>query len=112
MTPRYYHTPPVPVSTRARCPVCQEAVYSRAGIHPQCAVRQYDPPSVATALAQAQAAGAYGADYIANILHQQRAPRSLQPPLALKDPELAQLATDPLSLLDYDALILTERKEP
>jgi transposase len=74
-------------------------------------VRHYDPPSVAAALAQAQAAGAYGADYIANILHQQRSPRSLQPPLALKDPDLAQLATDPLSLLDYDALILTERKD-
>ena len=75
-------------------------------------VRQYDPPAVAAALAQAQAAGAYGADYIANILHQQRSPRALQPPLTLKDPELAQLATDPLSLLDYDALILTERKDP
>jgi hypothetical protein len=44
MTPRYYHTPPPPVSTRVRCPVCHEAVYSRAGIHPQCAVRQSDPP--------------------------------------------------------------------
>jgi hypothetical protein len=73
-------------------------------------IRHYDPPSVAAALAQAQAAGAYGADYIANILHQQRAPRPVQPPLQLKDPELAQLATDPLSLLDYDALILTERR--
>jgi hypothetical protein len=44
--PRYYHTPPQPVSTRARCPVCHEEVYSRAGIHPQCAVRQADPPKV------------------------------------------------------------------
>ncbi|MGP0062887.1 MAG: hypothetical protein ACLQGP_04695 [Isosphaeraceae bacterium] len=42
MNPRYYHTP-IP-STRVRCPVCHEAVYSRAGIHPQCAVRQADPP--------------------------------------------------------------------
>ena len=44
MTPRYYHTPAQPVSNRVRCPVCHEAVYSRAGIHPQCAVRQADPP--------------------------------------------------------------------
>jgi hypothetical protein len=44
MNPRYYHTPPKPVSTRVRCPVCHEEVYSRAGIHPQCAVRQSDPP--------------------------------------------------------------------
>jgi hypothetical protein len=33
-----------PVSTRARCPVCHEPVYSRAGIHPQCAVRRSEPP--------------------------------------------------------------------
>ncbi len=44
MTPRYYHTPPQQPSTRARCPVCHEAVYSRGGIHPQCAVRQSDRP--------------------------------------------------------------------
>ena len=44
MTTRYYHTPPPPVSTRIRCPVCHEEVYSRAGIHPQCAARQSDPP--------------------------------------------------------------------
>ncbi len=41
MNPKHVHTP---ASTRARCPVCHEAVYSRAGIHPQCAVRQSEPP--------------------------------------------------------------------
>lgn len=41
MNPKHLHSP---VSTRLRCPVCQQAVYSRAGIHPQCAVRQSDPP--------------------------------------------------------------------
>jgi len=41
MNPKHVHTP---VSTRVRCPVCHEAVYSRAGIHPQCAVRQSEPP--------------------------------------------------------------------
>jgi len=41
MNPKHFHTP---ASTRARCPVCHEAVYSRAGIHPQCAVRQSEPP--------------------------------------------------------------------
>ena len=44
MTPRSYHTPPDAGSARVRCPVCREPVYSRAGIHPQCAVRQSDPP--------------------------------------------------------------------
>lgn len=44
MNPRHYRTPPHPTSNRIRCPVCQQEVYSRAGIHPQCAVRQADPP--------------------------------------------------------------------
>lgn len=44
MAPKYHHTPAKPVSTRARCPVCHEAVYSTAGIHPQCAVKRADPP--------------------------------------------------------------------
>jgi hypothetical protein len=45
MNPKfYYHTPTKPVSTRANCPVCHQTVYSRAGIHPQCAVIQSDPP--------------------------------------------------------------------
>jgi hypothetical protein len=45
MTPKhYYHTPLKPMSTRACCPVCNATVYSRAGIHPQCAVLQSDPP--------------------------------------------------------------------
>lgn len=46
MTPRYYHTPLKQVSTRPLCPVCNESVYSRAGIHPQCAVIQADPPKL------------------------------------------------------------------
>ncbi len=41
MNPKHFHTP---VSTRLRCPVCHQAVYSRAGIHPQCAMRQSEPP--------------------------------------------------------------------
>jgi hypothetical protein len=44
MTQRHYHAPFPSDTTRVRCPVCREAVYSRAGIHPQCAVRQSDPP--------------------------------------------------------------------
>ena len=58
----YYHTQPKPVSTRARCPVCNQAAYSAAGIHPQCAERQADPPrpkdkSKAPALIAAAAEG-------------------------------------------------------
>jgi hypothetical protein len=43
MLPRYRHTP-ILASDRKRCPVCSHAVYSSAGIHPQCAVRLSDPP--------------------------------------------------------------------
>jgi hypothetical protein len=44
MNPRSYRNLSKPVSTRLRCPVCHEEVYSRSNIHPQCAVRQSDPP--------------------------------------------------------------------
>jgi hypothetical protein len=49
----YYHTPVKPISTRASCPVCHETVYSRAGIHPQCAVIQSDPPKLRSKKQQA-----------------------------------------------------------
>lgn len=42
MTSRNNHTPPTSAPSRRRCPVCHEAVYSPAGIHPQCAIRQND----------------------------------------------------------------------
>jgi hypothetical protein len=69
-------------------------------------IRQYGPESVANAIEKASAARAFGADYIANILRQQQSPRRPQPPLVLRDPLLNELATDPLSLLEYDAFIL------
>ena len=57
------------------------------------------------------AARAFGANYVSNILRQQQAPRRPQPPLRLRDPRLNELATDPLSLLAYDAFILESGKE-
>ncbi len=75
-------------------------------------VRQYGPEAVAAALRKALAVGAIGADYVANILLQEHSPRTQQPPLVLKDPELNELATDPLSLLQYDAFILAQRSKP
>jgi transposase len=74
-------------------------------------LREYGPEAVADAIAQAHAARAFGADYIANILRQQQIRREVQPPLRLKDPMLNELATDPLSLAEYDAFILQTRKE-
>lgn len=74
-------------------------------------VREYGPEAVAKAVGQAHAAGAFGADYIANLLRQHSQRRPVQPPLQLRDPELNQLATDPLSLADYDSLILRSKKD-
>jgi transposase len=74
-------------------------------------VRDYGPEPVSAALARAHAAQAFGADYVANILRQQQSRRDIQPPLRLKHSELNELATDPLSLADYDAVILQSRKD-
>jgi transposase len=74
-------------------------------------VRDYGPEAVAAALDKAYAAQAFGADYIANILRQQQTRRDIQPPLRLKHPALNELATDPPSLADYDAFLLSSRKE-
>jgi hypothetical protein len=74
-------------------------------------MRQYGPEDVATAIEKAAAARAFGADYVANILRQQRSPRRPQPPLRLRDPLLNELTTDPISLLEYDAFILESGKE-
>jgi transposase len=74
-------------------------------------VRNYGPEAVAQAIDQASRARAFGADYIANILRQQQSPRDIQPPVRLKDPGLNQLATDALSLLDYDRFILFDPEE-
>ncbi len=75
-------------------------------------VREYGPDAVAAALSKAHAAGAFGADYVANILRQQQTRREVQPPLRFQDPLLNELATDPLSLLDYDSFILRSKKDP
>jgi hypothetical protein len=75
-------------------------------------IHQYGPEVVTGAIEKAAAARAFGASYVANILRQQQSPRRPQPPLVLRDPLLNELATDPLSLLEYDAFILTSGKEP
>jgi transposase len=71
-------------------------------------VRGYGPEAVAQAIDKAAAARAFGSDYIANILRQQSSPRPVAPPVRLKDPRLNELATDQLSLLEYDAFLLED----
>jgi hypothetical protein len=74
-------------------------------------IRDYGPDAVSGAVQKAHSARAFGSDYIANILRQQQAPREVQPPVRLRQAELNDLATDPLSLAGYDAFILQSRKE-
>jgi transposase len=74
-------------------------------------IRQFGPEHVAGAIEKASTARAFGADYVANILRQQLSPRRPQPLLCLRDPVLNELATDPISLLEYDAFILEAGKE-
>lgn len=71
-------------------------------------VRSYGPEAVAQAIDKAAAARAFGSDYIANLLRQQCSPRPVEPPVRLKDPRLNELATDQLSLLEYDAFLLED----
>src|SRR3954451_20492523 len=47
----------------------------------------------------------------ANIVRQQQSPRRSQRPVPLRDPQLRDLVTDPISLLAYDAFILDPGKE-
>ena len=75
-------------------------------------IRNYGPQAVSAAIEKAHAARAFGSDYIANILRQHQAPPDVQPPVRLRQPELNDLATDPLSLAAYDSFILQSRKEP
>lgn len=41
MDKKHYH---FPTEARPVCPVCHKSVYSRGGIHPQCAMIQSEPP--------------------------------------------------------------------
>lgn len=54
-------SPNLPISTRARCPVCRQPVYSRSGIHPQCAVKRAEavvPPKPEVSVSGAEVAEA------------------------------------------------------
>ncbi len=74
-------------------------------------VRDFGQQAVVLAIQKAESVAAYGSDYIANILNQQQRRRTLEPPLELRNRELNELATDPLSLLDYDRFILESAAE-
>jgi len=72
---------------------------------------QYDVVSLIGAIRKAMAHKAYGADYIENILHQEKTPKKQHPPVKLKNEDLNNIRLLEPSLADYDAYILKKRKE-
>jgi hypothetical protein len=62
------------------------------------------------ALKRANAHHAYGAAYVQNILHQEKHPKKIHPPVHLKREDLNRIRLEEPLLAEYDALIL-KRKE-
>ena len=56
MFPKYRHAP-IFDPERKRCSVCHQAVYSLAGIHPQCAIKRADCPGIKSKKEAASKAG-------------------------------------------------------
>ena len=53
---------------------------------------------------------AYGAHYIENILYQEMTPKTLHPPVKLKQEKFNRIRLDESSLAEYDALVIKRRK--
>jgi len=93
------------------------AEYSNRPLHRQIQellvlTRDFGPAAVAQAVRRALEAKAFGSDYIANLLRQSLAPRIAQPPMPLRQLSLLELVPDPLSLIEYDSLLLTGSETP
>jgi transposase/ribosomal protein L20 len=72
---------------------------------------QYGAAAVTAAIAKALAFNAYGADYIENIIHQQRRPAKLHPPVKLKKEDLNRIVLTEPTLADYDAHVIKRSKD-
>jgi len=73
--------------------------------------REYGRQALLKALDTACRYGAFGMDYVENILHQQTKPTRNHPRVVLKDEELNKLCLDDVNLTEYDSMILKERKK-
>lgn len=71
---------------------------------------QYGTSDLIQALKRAIAHNAYGAAYVQNILHQEKHPKKIHPPVHLKREDLNRIRLEEPLLAEYDALIL-KRKE-
>jgi transposase len=73
---------------------------------------EYGPYDLIEAMKRASMHHAYGAHYIENILYQQRSPKTLHPPVRLKQEKLNCIRLDEPSLADYDAFVIKRRNLP
>ena len=70
---------------------------------------EYGPYDLIEAMKRASMHHAYGAHYIENILYQERTPKSLHPPVRLKQEKLNCIRLDEPSLAEYDAFVIKRR---
>lgn len=70
---------------------------------------EYGPYDLIEAMKRASMHHAYGAHYIENILYQERTPKTLHPPVRLKQEKLNCIRLDEPSLADYDAFVIKRR---
>lgn len=71
---------------------------------------QYGVKSLSWAILKALRHGAYGADYVENILYQEMIPIHQHPPVKLKNEALNRIRLTQPALTDYDAIALKGRK--
>jgi len=71
---------------------------------------QYGVKSLSWAIMKALKHGAYGADYIENILYQEMIPINQHAPVKLKNEALNRIRLTEPTLSDYDAIALKRRK--
>jgi transposase len=70
---------------------------------------RYGAPLLIQALKRALTHSAYGAHYVENILHQEKAPKQVHPPVELKRQDLNRIRLEEPHLSDYDACILKRK---
>ena len=72
---------------------------------------EYGDAALIYAVRKALAHKAYGAEYVQNILHQEKTPRRHHPPVILKNEDLNHIRLPEPLLADYDAYILKRRHD-
>ena len=90
---------------------CQQRAPIKKSIEKLLALKDdYGSPALLDAIRRASAHGAFGADYIENILYQDMTPSRLHPPVRIENHEaLNRIRLQEPSLADYDTFVSTRR---